>query len=100
MASRTRIVPLADQTRRDNLVTFPDFTSLDQVPSHGVTVGIATIAQARASAMLLWGADKRRAFTRLAQATGYDPHWPASVWACCADATLYADRSAAAGDTP
>jgi glucosamine-6-phosphate deaminase len=100
IGSRTRIVPLADQTRRDNLVTFPDFTSLDQVPSHGVTVGIATIAQARASAMLLWGADKRRAFTRLAQATGYDPHWPASVWACCADATLYADRSAAAGDTP
>lgn len=96
--SRTRIVPLAQQTRRDNLATFPDFASIDQVPTHGVTVGIATIAAARASAMLVWGADKRIAFQHLAQATTYTPRWPASVWASCPDATLYADRSAA-GDT-
>ncbi|MEN9410965.1 MAG: hypothetical protein RL216_2939 [Pseudomonadota bacterium] len=97
--SRTRIVPLADQTRRDNLATFPDFAGIEQVPTHGVTVGIATIAQARASAMLVWGADKRNAFRHLASATAYDPDWPATVWASCPDATLYADRTAA-GDTP
>lgn len=97
--SRTRIVPLAPQTRRDNLATFPDFASIDRVPTHGVSVGIATIAQARASAMLVWGFDKRTAFQHLAQATAYDPRWPASVWASCPDATLYADQ-AAAGGTP
>lgn len=96
--SRTRIVPLADQTRRDNLATFPDFASIEQVPTHGVTVGIATIAQARASAMLVWGADKRIAFRHLASARAYDPDWPSTVWATCPDATLYADRTAA-GDT-
>ena len=33
--SITRIVTLAEQTRRDNLATFPDFASLDEVPRHG-----------------------------------------------------------------
>lgn len=97
--STTRIVPLAEQTRRDNLATFPDFGCIDQVPTHGVTVGIATIARARASAMLIWGADKQTAFRRLTAATTYDPEWPATVWATLPDATLYADQ-AAAGANP
>jgi glucosamine-6-phosphate deaminase len=97
--SETRIVPLAEQTRRDNLATFPEFTGLEQVPAQGVTVGIATIARARASAMLVWGDDKRAAFGHLSGATGYHPDWPATVWAICPDATLYADQ-AAAGDRP
>jgi glucosamine-6-phosphate deaminase len=63
-----------------------------------VTVGIATIAAARASAMVVWGAGKRRAFQHLRAATAYDPAWPATVWAACPDATLFADR-AAAGET-
>lgn len=95
--SRTRIVALAEQTRRDNLRTFPDFAGLDAVPRHGVTVGIATIAAARASGMVVWGPDKALAYRRLAAATGYDPSWPATVWAVCPDATLYADRAAATG---
>lgn len=95
--SRTRIVALAEQTRRDNLATFPEFTALDEVPTHGITVGIATIAAARASAMILWGPDKDVAFHRLA-AGGFDPSWPATAWLLCPDATLYAD-AAAAGET-
>lgn len=97
--STTRIVPLAEQTRRDNLATFPDFAGLDDVPRHGVTVGIATIARARASAMLVWGASKRSAFRHLTTAKTYDPAWPATVWTACPDATLYADQ-AATGATP
>lgn len=93
-SSRTRIVELARQTRADNLATFPDFTSLDQVPTHGVTVGIDTIARARACAMILWGADKQTAYGHLAGATGYDPAWPATVWAECRDATIYTDTAA------
>ena len=98
--SITRIVTLAAQTRRDNLATFPDFAGLDAVPRHGLTVGIATIAAARASGMVVWGADKRRAFQHLSQATAYDPAWPATVWTACPDATLYADHAAAAKGMP
>jgi glucosamine-6-phosphate deaminase len=95
--SRSRIVELAAQTRRDNLATFPDFTVLDEVPRHGVTVGIATIAAARASAMVVWGADKRVAFDHLAAARTYDPGWPATVWTMCPETTLYADHAAMGG---
>ena len=95
--SQTRIVELTEETRRDNLMTFPDFPGLDAVPRHGVTVGIATIAAARATGMVVWGAGKRLAFRHLSAATGYDPAWPATVWAACPDATLYADRAAATG---
>ena len=98
--SRTRIVALAEQTRRDNLATFPDFAALAEVPTHGVTVGIATIADARASAMILWGPDKRHAFRRLAAAGRFDPSWPATVWLLCPEATLYTDAAAAAGEDP
>lgn len=95
--SRTRVVALAEQTRRDNMTTFPEFRSLDEVPRHGVTVGIGTIAErSLAAAMILWGADKRRAWSRLSPATRYDPNWPASVIAECRDAVLYGDRTACA----
>lgn len=97
--SVTRIVPLAEQTRRDNLGTFPDFASIDDVPTHGVTVGIATIARSRATAMLVWGKDKQTAYRHLAAAKDYHSDWPATVWAASPDATLYADR-AAAGEYP
>jgi glucosamine-6-phosphate deaminase len=39
----TAIVRLAETTRRDNLTTFPGFLSLDDVPTHGVSVGLGTI---------------------------------------------------------
>jgi len=95
--SQTRIVTLASQTRRDNLLTFPDFPDVDAVPRHGLTVGIATIARSRATGMVVWGGAKRTAFRHLSQVTAYDPGWPATVWAACPDATLYADHAAAEG---
>jgi len=94
--SPSRIVTLAEQTRRDNMASFPEFRSLDEVPRHGITVGIGTIADhSRAAAMILWGADKRRAWDRVRAATRYDPDWPASVISECRDAVLYGDRAAA-----
>ena len=47
--SRTRIIPLSDETRRDNLQTFPSFGSIDAVPRHGISVGIATMVAAEGS---------------------------------------------------
>lgn len=98
--SITRVTELAEQTRRDNLKTFPDFQSLDQVPRHGVTVGIATIIdQAKSAAMILSGTSKQRAFDVISQATSYDPDWPATVIVECSKAVLHADASAAGKGT-
>ena len=94
--SRTRVVPLSDQTRRDNLQTSPSFGALENVPRHGVTVGIATIAEARAAVMALTGASKRVSMQRILAASGYDPSWPATVIHECARPAIFADAEAAA----
>jgi glucosamine-6-phosphate deaminase len=98
-ASRTRVVSLPDSTRRDNLATFPSFGGeLAAVPSHGVTVGIATIRELSAEVvMVAHGVDKQEAVRRLAAADRYDAAWPASVVADCRRPHLVVDR-AAAGD--
>jgi glucosamine-6-phosphate deaminase len=99
--ARSRIVDLPDTTRRDNLATFPEFRDLAEVPRHGVTIGVATIADLSARAVLVAaGADKQRAVTRLAAADGYDPSWPASVVAVCRDGAVYVDQAAADARTP
>lgn len=94
--SRSRIVELAEQTRRDNLATFPEFGSLDEVPSHGITIGIASIADlSKSVAMIVWGEGKREAYRHLSTAMSYDPAWPATIAVECRSARLYSDRSAA-----
>ena len=94
--SRTRIVSLAEETRRDNLKTFPDFRSIDEVPGFGVTVGIDTIAgQSKTVAMIVWGEGKHLAFDRLTAAHDYDPDWPASIVTACRKPEILADRAAA-----
>ena len=96
--SASRLIPLAEQTRRDNLATFPAFASLDAVPTFGLSIGIASIARlSRAAAMIVWGAGKREAFRRITAATAYDPAWPATIIVECRDAELHADRQAAGG---
>lgn len=76
---RTSVLELAESTRRDNLATFPAFASLEDVPTHGVSVGLGTIAAARALRLVLHGADKRAAAARLLALDGFDPAWPASI---------------------
>jgi glucosamine-6-phosphate deaminase len=93
--SRTRVVELSGPTRRDNLQTHPAFGSVENVPKFGVTVGIATIASARAAAMVVWGPGKRETFKRLTTATGYDAAWPATVIHEVAIGQIVADGEAA-----
>jgi len=94
--SRTRVVPLPDTTRRDNLATFPTFGGLlERVPRHGVTVGIDTIiSQSRSVLMLAHGAGKGLAARHLLAAGGYDPDWPATVFAACQAPRLLLDQAA------
>ncbi len=77
--TRTRIIALSEETRRDNLETFPIFGTLAEVPSHGIGVGIDTIASAREAAMVVWGAAKRLTLSRILAAERYEPDWPATV---------------------
>jgi glucosamine-6-phosphate deaminase len=93
--SRTRVVPLSELTRGDNLKTHPGFGSLDNVPKFGVTVGIATIAAAKAAAMVVWGAGKRETLRRLRATDRYDPQWPATVIHEVAHGEIVADADAA-----
>jgi glucosamine-6-phosphate deaminase len=94
--SRTRIVQLSDDTRRDNLQTFPAFGTLASVPGHGISVGIDTIASAKESVMIVWGSGKRLTLTRMKSAERYEPGWPATVIHECALGEILADTDAAA----
>jgi glucosamine-6-phosphate deaminase len=76
---RTSVVDLAETTRRDNLATFPEFTSLDEVPSRGVSVGLGTIAKARALRLVVHGPDKRAAIEHLLSLDHYEAAWPISI---------------------
>lgn len=92
-----RVVRLAEDTRRDNLSTFPDFKSLAEVPLWGVTVGPDTIARAsRSAVMILSGASKRKAYRRIVTAERYEDDWPATVVRSIPDAIILADGSASA----
>jgi glucosamine-6-phosphate deaminase len=94
--SGCRVVELPDTTRRDNLGTFPDYASLDEVPRHGVTVGVRTIvSRSRRAVMVVHGEHKREAVRRLGAATDYEPSWPATLVVTCERPSLYVDRAAA-----
>ena len=92
--SQTRIIELSEETRRDNLKTFPAFGTLDRVPTHGISVGIDTIASARESAMIVWGTGKHLTLTRIMSATSYKPDWPATVIHECVARAILSDTNA------
>ena len=94
--STTRIVELSTPTRTDNLRTFPEFDSMDDVPTHGVTVGIGTIAElSRSAVMVCLGAEKRAAAGKIGSARSYDPSWPATIVTEIPNAQLWIDPLAA-----
>lgn len=93
--TRTRIIELSAETRRDNLATFPAFGSIDAVPRHGISVGIDTIARARNTAMIVWGASKRLTLGRIKAVELYDIDWPATVIHECGRPQILSDAAAA-----
>jgi glucosamine-6-phosphate deaminase len=92
------IVELAESTRRDNMATFPAFTSLDEVPTHGVSIGLGTIASSsRQVTLVLHGAAKQESARRVLAATDFDPAWPATFIHRCPNGRVWLDEAAAAG---
>jgi glucosamine-6-phosphate deaminase len=95
LGSVTRVVELAQETRKDNLSTFPGFGSLEKVPTHGVSIGLGSIAgHSRGSVMILHGAHKGPALARLRACDGFRPSWPASVVHACANPRILVDQAA------
>lgn len=93
-----RIIPLPESTRRDNLATFPEFRGLDDVPAHGVSVGLGTIVrQSRHVALVIHGPGKAHAVERLMACRDFDSSWPASVIFRCRGRRILLDEAAAAG---
>jgi glucosamine-6-phosphate deaminase len=94
--SETRVIPLAEETRQDNLATFPQFRSLADVPTHGVSVGLGTIARlSRDAVLVMHGAGKRESARRVQAAAGFDPAWPATMIHECRRGRVYLDKAAA-----
>ncbi|MGH6929197.1 MAG: 6-phosphogluconolactonase [Dongiaceae bacterium] len=94
--SATRIIALAEETREDNLSTFPQFKSIAEVPTHGVSVGLGTIARLSQEAVLVMhGAGKRDSAKRVQAAASFDPAWPATMIHECRRGRIYLDKAAA-----
>jgi glucosamine-6-phosphate deaminase len=93
LASRTRIKTLSEQTRQDNARFFP---SLEEVPYHVITMGIATIMDARSVLLMAWGAGKAEAVAGAVEGPVSAMN-PASVLQMHPHAKVYLDEEAAAG---
>ena len=89
--SRTRVVRLADSTRRLNAA---DFES-NHAPERAITVGLATISEAREVLLLASGTDKARAIAAAIEGEVSEDA-PASILRRHPDATFLLDHDAAA----
>lgn len=89
--SRTRVVELHPTTRAGAVRAFG---SLAAVPTHAITMGIATILEARAIRVLAFGADKAEIVRRTLQ-DEIGPTWPATYLRLHPDVRLYVDEEAA-----
>jgi glucosamine-6-phosphate deaminase len=65
MVSRTRLVELGEMTRNDAARDFGD--SVENVPTHAITMGCGTIMEARRIALLAWGSAKASVVRRAIQ---------------------------------
>lgn len=94
--SPTRILRIADATRRDNMATFPRFRTLSEVPRHGVSVGLGTIARlSKAVALIIHGEAKQRAVRTLLSRRRFRRSWPVSIIYRCRRFRILLDTAAA-----
>ncbi|MCX6497349.1 MAG: glucosamine-6-phosphate deaminase [Arthrobacter sp.] len=91
-SSRTRVVALADRTRRDNARFFE---TLQAVPTHAMTQGLATIFEARHLLLIAHGPSKARAIQR-ALSGPVTEDFPASLLQRHPGVTVFLDEAAAA----
>lgn len=94
--SPSRLIRIADATRRDNLSTFPRFRSLSEVPRHGVSVGLGTISRlSKTVALVIHGKNKQAAVRVLLSLRDFSRTWPVSIVFRCSRARILLDCAAA-----
>ena len=81
--SRTRVVTLTESTRAANAALFPN----RQVPTHAITMGIATILESKSIVLLASGEKKRASIERL-RSCEVTEEFPASALWKHADVTV------------
>lgn len=89
--AKTHIVDLAPSTRSDNSRFFP---SLDDVPTQAVTMGLATIMEAKEIILIATGANKMKAVKAMLSGVA-TPSCPASILNHHPNVTVYLDEGAA-----
>ncbi|GHC62012.1 glucosamine-6-phosphate deaminase [Roseibacillus persicicus] len=90
-STRTRLVTLDPVTRQD---AASDFGGLDFVPKEAITMGIATILEARTAVLLAWGERKQEIVSR-SLASSPSSSIPASFLNLHQDAAYLLDEAAA-----
>jgi glucosamine-6-phosphate deaminase len=91
LGSRTRIKTLTDSTRQANR---PNFDNADDVPCYAITMGIATILEARACVLLATGAAKAQAVAAMIEGP-VAAICPASALQMHPQTTVFIDEEAA-----
>lgn len=86
----TFVVTLTEKTRQDNKRFF---NSIDEVPTHAMTMGIANIMRAKSILMLISGKNKADTVVNLLKGK-VDPSFPASVLNNHPDVTVIIDEEA------
>jgi glucosamine-6-phosphate deaminase len=89
--SRTRVVKISEQTRRDNARFF---RSIDEVPRQAISMGIGTIMEARKIVLLASGAGKADAVAKSIKGP-ITEDVPASILQRHPDCTFILDEAAA-----
>ena len=87
----TFVVELTEKTRKDNQRFF---NSLDEVPTHAMTMGIANIMKAKKLLMVISGANKAEAVKKLASGVVTE-EFPASILNNHPDVIVFVDEEAA-----
>ena len=89
--SRTHVVILSEQTRKDNARFFPD----GGVPVRAITMGLATIMEARKIILIATGKNKAEAVQKMLEGP-ITEDVPASILQRHPDCTVFLDEEAAA----
>lgn len=92
-SSRTRIVELTPKTRQDNSRFFD---KIEDVPTHAITMGMATILESKEIVMLISGKNKQEAMRKLLSGEVTED-FPASALHNHKNVTVIADEEALEG---
>lgn len=90
-SSHTHIVKLAETTRKANARFFQ---RLEEVPTHAITMGIASILKAKQILLLVSGIKKAEVMKRLLTTNEIDEQLPASALKKHQNVTILADENA------